>query len=50
MESAVCHEPGADVIQTSGQARWADPVWVEMFEYTEGQHITSSSIVDFDTK
>ena len=50
MGSIVCSEPGADVIQASGQASWADPVWVETFEYTEGQHVTSSSSVNFDMK
>ena len=43
-------EPGADVVQASGQASWADLVWIEMLKYMEGQHITSSSGVEFDTK
>ena len=48
MGSIVCSESGADMIQASGQAIWADPVWVEMWENREGQHITSSSSVDLD--
>ena len=36
------------MIQASGQANWADPVWIEMFEYMEGQHITSSSSINLD--
>ena len=48
MGSVIGSEPGADVIQASGQASWADPVWVEMLKHTEGQHITSSSSVDLD--
>ena len=36
------------MIQASGQASWADPVSVETSEYTEGQHITSSSGVILD--
>ena len=50
MESILCSESGADVTQASGQPSWADPIWVEMFEYMEGQHITSCSSVDCDTK
>ena len=42
------NETGADVIQVSGQASWADPVWVETSKHMEGQHITSSSGVDLD--
>ena len=36
------------MVQSSEQAIWADPVWVETLEYTEWQHITSSSSVDLD--
>ena len=36
------------MIQASGQASWADLVWVEMSKHTEGQHITSSASVDLD--
>ena len=38
------------MIQGSGQASWADPVWVEMFEHNEGQHVTSSSGIDLDAE
>ena len=38
------------MIQATGQASWADSVWVETFEYTEGQHITSCSSVNLDMK
>ena len=38
MGSIIGGEPGADVIQASRQASWADPVWVEMSKHTEGQH------------
>ena len=38
------------MIQASGQASWADLVWVETLEHMEGQHVTSSSSVDLDMK
>ena len=38
------------MIQASGQASWADVVWVETFEHMEGQHVTSSSSVNLDAK
>ena len=38
------------MIQASGQASWADLVWVEMLEYMKGQHVTSSSSVNLDMK
>ena len=50
MGSIIGGEPGADVIQASGQASWADLVWVETSKHTEGQHITSRSGVDLDTE
>ena len=50
MGSIVCSKPGADMVQASGQASWADPVWVETLENMEGQHITSVSSVDIDVK
>ena len=50
MGSIIGSEPGADMIQASGQASWADPVWVEMSKYMEGQHITSISGVHLDTE
>ena len=46
--SIIGGEPGADMIQASGQASWADLVWVETLKHMEGQHITSSSSVDLD--
>ena len=48
MGSIIGSEPGADVIQASGQASWADLVWVETSKHTEEQHITSSSGVNLD--
>ena len=33
------------MIQASGQASWADLVWIKTSKYTKGQHITSSSSV-----
>ena len=42
------HDPGQWAGQWAGS--WADPVWVEMFEHTEGQHITSSSSINLDTE
>ena len=36
MGSIIGSEPGADVIQASGQASWADLVWIKMLKYTEG--------------
>ena len=48
MGSIIGGEPGADMIQASGQASWADPVQVEMSKHPEGQHITSSSCVNLD--
>ena len=38
------------MIQASGQASWADLVWIETSKYAEGQHITSRSGINFDTK
>ena len=38
------------MIQASGQSSWADLIWVETLEYTEGQHVTSSSSVNLDVK
>ena len=48
MGSIIGSEPDADVIQASGQASWADLVWIETSKYMEGQHITSSSGIDLD--
>ena len=45
MGSVIGSESGSDMIQSSGQASWADLVWIEMSKYMEGQHITSSSSV-----
>ena len=50
MGSFIGGEPGADMIQASGQASSADLVWVEMSKHMEEQHITSSSSVDLDTE
>ena len=50
MGSIIGGESGADMIQASGQARWADPVWIKSLKYMEGQHITSSSGVDLDVE
>ena len=36
MGSIISSEPDADVIQASGQASWADLVWIESSKYTEG--------------
>ena len=41
-------ESGADVIQASGQASWADLVWIKTSKYMKGQHVTTSSGVNFD--
>ena len=49
MGSIIGSGPGADMIQASGQASWADLVWVETLKHMAGQHITSSSGVDLDT-
>ena len=38
------------MIQASGQANWADPIWVETLKYMEGQHVTSSSGVNLDVE
>ena len=43
-------EPGAEVIQASGQDSLAYPVWVETLKHMEVQHITSSSSVNLDTE
>ena len=48
MGSIIGSEPGADMIQVSGQASWADLVQVETSKHTEGQHVTSSSSVNLD--
>ena len=36
MGSIIGNESGADVIQASGQASWADLVQIEMSKYMEG--------------
>ena len=48
MGSVIGGEPGADVIQASGQASWADPVQVEMSKHMVEQHVTSSSSIHLD--
>ena len=50
MGSIIGGERGADMIQASGQASWADPVQLETSKHMEGQHITSSSSVNLDTE
>ena len=50
MGSVIGSESGADVIQASGQASWADLVWIGTSKYMEGQHITSSSSVNLDVE
>ena len=50
MGSIIGSELGADVIQASRQASWADLVWVEMSKHMDGQHVTSHSSVDLDTE
>ena len=36
MISIIGGESGANMIQASGQASWADLVWIETSKYTEG--------------
>ena len=50
MGSIIGSESGADVIQASGQASWADLVWIKMLKYMKGQHITSHSGINLDTE
>ena len=50
MGSIIGGESGADMIQASRQASWADLVWIKTSKYMEGQHITSSSGVDLDAE
>ena len=50
MGSIIGSQSGTDMIQASGQASWADMVWIESSKDTEGQHITSSSGVDLDAE
>ena len=48
MGSVIGGESGTDMIQASGQASWADLVWIKTLKYTKEQHITSSSSIDLD--
>ena len=50
MGSIIGGESGTDMIQASGQASWADLVWIKTSKYMKGQHITSSSSVDLHTE
>ena len=50
MGSIIGGESGADVMQASGQASWADLVLIKTLKYTKEQHIISSSGIDFDAE
>ena len=50
MGSIIGGESSTDMIQASGQASWADLVWIKMSKYMKGQHITSSSGIDLDAE
>ena len=50
MGSIIGSEHGADMLQASGQASWADLVWIKMSKYMEVLDITFSSGVDLDVE
>ena len=46
MGSIIGSESGADVIQASGQASWADLAWIKTLKYMERQNITPGSSIN----
>ena len=50
MGSIVGSESGTDMIKASGQASWADLIWIKVSKHTEGQHIASGSGVNLNAE